>query len=181
MSKRTSKNGIYNKAILARKISIPFNKLGNNFEQIILETISRDIDGVCITEGYIKPDSINILQYSSGIVSGKNCIFEIVFETLICRPFEGMKFKCLVKNVTKAGIRAEIKETISPVVIFIARDHNYANKYFSSIKNDDVITVKVIGIRYELNDKYISVLGELVETKKKKKKIILEEDIKKDE
>ena len=176
MLKRNIKKEIYNKVILVRKINLPFITVGSNFEQNMLETISRDIGGKCIEEGFVKLNSINIIHYSSGIVKGINCVFEVIFDVLICRPFEGMKFKCLVKNVTKAGIRAEINEKISPVIIFIARDHNYANKYFSSIKNDDIITIKVIGTRYELNDKYISVLAELVESKiKKKKKIVLEE------
>ena len=54
--------------------------------------------------------------------------------------------------------------------MFIARDHNYANKYFTKVKQDQIITIKVIGIRYELNDEYISILAELVEPKKKSKK-----------
>ena len=44
--------------------------------------------------------------------------------------------KCIVKNITKAGIRAETAEIISPVVIFIARDHYHTDKYFSTIKNE---------------------------------------------
>ena len=38
------------------------------------------------------------------------------------------------------------------------------------MKQDQIITIKVIGIRYELNDEYISILAELVEPKKKSKK-----------
>ena len=75
-----------------------------------------------------------------------------------------------MKNITKAGIRAETDEQSSPVVVFIARDHHHNNETFSEIKVDDSINMRVIGIRYELNDKYISVIGEYVETKKLKKK-----------
>ena len=73
--------------------------------------------------------------------------------------------KLLKKNVTKAGIRAERESSPSPIIVFIARDHNYSNKYFSTIKPSDSIRVQVIGTRYELNDKFISVIAELVETK----------------
>ena len=98
-----------------------------------------------------------------------------MFECLICHPIEGQIIKCKVENITRAGIRAiYFKETKSPITIFIARDHHYDNKYFSTIKEEDVILIKVIGIRYELNDETISVLGELKQQKQRLTKIKLE-------
>ena len=37
--------------------------------------------------------------------------------------------------------------------------------YFSDVKEGDTIQVRVIGQRFELNDKYISIIGELVKEK----------------
>ena len=73
-------------------------------------------------------------------------------------------------NITKAGIRCETKEEVSPVVVFIARDHHFKSKEFSSIKVEDEITIRVIGIRFELNDNYISVIAEFVAPRKVKKR-----------
>lgn len=169
--KRGKRGGsIYMKTIMKRKISIPFNSLGSNLEDILKQQIIKEIEGKCIEEGFIKRNSISLISHSSALVEGINCNFEILFNAMVCRPVEGMKFKCIVKNITKAGIRAETNETKSPVVVFIARDHNYANKYFTKVKQDQIITIKVVGIRYELNDEYISILAELVEPKKKSKK-----------
>ena len=82
---------------------------------------------------------------------------------LVCSPVEGMVIECQVQNITKAGIRAEIhKYNPSPLVIFIARDHHFQNAYFNSINENDVIYIKVIGSRFELNDKYISVIAEII-------------------
>ena len=59
-------------------------------------------------------------------------------------------------------------------IVYISRDHHYNNKYFSTVKENDEITIKVIGQRYELNDPQVSVIGEIVEpkndTQKKKDK-----------
>ena len=86
---------------------------------------------------------------------------------MICCPVEGMLIQCIAKNITKAGIRAEsAEETPSPVVVFITRDHHYMIEYFSKVEEDDKILVRVIGQRFELNDKYISIIAELVEPKK---------------
>ena len=81
-----------------------------------------------------------------------------------------VKFKAVVKNITKAGIRCESKDNPSPVVN-IARDHHFKMKEFSQLNVDDEM-VRVIGIRYEPNDEYISVIAELVISRKPKKKPI---------
>ena len=111
--------------------------------------------------------------------TGHVFVFNCLIEWLVCRPVEGMRFRAVVKNVTKAGIRAEINEPKSPVVVFIARDHHYKSAQFSKLNEGDDINVRVIGIRYELNDEYISIIGELVEKKIRvarvpKPKIIIE-------
>ena len=56
-------------------------------------------------------------------------------------------------------------------MVFIARDHHYKSAQFSKLEEGDDINVRVIGIRYELNDEYISIIGELVEKKIRVSKI----------
>ena len=167
MSKKSS---IYSKNLLHRKISIPIHLIGSNLINIINMKLKKLFEGKCSKEGYIKNDSIQILTYSSGVLEDNLILFDVSFECLICRPVEGMRFRVIAKNVTKAGVRCETKEEISPVVVFIARDHHFKSKDFANIKVDDEITVRVIGIRFELNDKYISVIAEFIPTRKVKKR-----------
>tara|TARA_Y100000816_G_C26092394_1_gene577468 strand:- start:511 stop:1029 length:519 start_codon:yes stop_codon:yes gene_type:complete len=152
--------GIYIKNILTRKIHLPFSLLGNNIKELLQQKISKKYEGICIKEGFLKPNSIEIITYSSGVVKGDNVLFDVAFNCLICKPVEGMRIKVNVKNVTKAGIRAEYKEP-TPIVVFISRDQSYADEEFNSIKEDDTIYIKVIGIRYELNDTFISVIASI--------------------
>jgi len=77
-----------------------------------------------------------------------------------------MKLRAQVKNITKAGLRCEAKGDTSPSIAFVARDHHFQSKDFAAIKVDDEIMLKVIGVRYELNDKYISIIGEFIPNKK---------------
>lgn len=157
--------GIYMSSMITRKVSIPMDKIGKNIKPLLEKNISSQLEGKCSVEGYIKPNSIKILTYSNGIINGSNVLFEVVFECLICSPVEGMHIDAIAKNITKAGIRAEYQEVPTPVVIFIARDHHYKSTYFSEVKEGDSIKVRVIGQRFELNDKYISVIAELIEPK----------------
>lgn len=162
--------GIYMQNILTRKVKLPFTSVGSNLVENISLDLSNRIEGKCVQEGFIKRQSIRIVNYSAGIISGKYVTFTVVFECLVCRPVEGMKFKTIIKNITKAGIRCETMEDPSPVVVFIARDHHFKSKEFSQLKLEEQITVKVIGIRYELNDPYISVIAEYVHPRKLKVK-----------
>lgn len=164
--------GIYMKNIITKKISLPFTSIGSNIKENIETYLKSEIEGKCIDEGYIRHDSVNIVSYSAGNVKGNIVVFDVLLECLICRPVEGMRVRVVVKNITKAGIRAEINDKISPMVVFIARDHHYKSKEFSKLVEGDDINVRVIGIRYELNDEYISIIGELVERKNIKLKNI---------
>ena len=164
------KKGIWMKNILTRKILLPFNSVGSNIRENIKKTLEQTLYNKCSKEGYIKTKSIQILSYSSGVVEANSVVFDVMFECDICRPVEGQIIPCKVKNITRAGIRATYtREEESPITIFIARDHHYNNEDFSQKKEDDDINIKVIGIRYELNDETISVLGELLAVKKKPK------------
>jgi hypothetical protein len=79
---------------------------------------------------------------------------------------EGMIISCVAKNITKAGIRAESAgEVPSPVVVFIAKDHHYNVPHFADIQEGDKINVRVVGQRFELNDKYVSIIGEIIKEK----------------
>ena len=151
-SKNKKKSGIYMKNIISRKIILPFHLLGNNIKENIKNMLKEELEGICSKEGYIKKNSINIISYSAGVVESENVVFDVIFDCLICKPVEGMTFNCIVKNITKAGIRAFYNNDESPVIIFIARDHHLKNEEFNKIKEDDILNIRTIGIRYQLND-----------------------------
>jgi DNA-directed RNA polymerase subunit E'/Rpb7 len=155
--------GIYMHNVITRKVQLSIREVGSNIKYNIENKLQTTLEGRCTVEGFIKPGSISLHTYSSGLISGDKVIFEVVFACLICRPVQGMKIsRCVVKNNTKAGIRAETKEQVSPVVIFISRDHHHRDQYFNDLKEGDEINVKVIGQRFELNDRFVSIIGELM-------------------
>ena len=161
---KSSVQGLYNQILITQTVPVHINNIGDNIKETLEKAISSKIEGKCIVDGYIKPNTVDIITFSSGLIKGEYVIFEVVFQCLVCSPVEGMHIKCIAKNINKAGIRAEVNEKVSPVVIFIARDHNYTSPMFSQVKENDEIKVRVIGQRFELNDKYISIIAELLET-----------------
>lgn len=170
---------IFMPSMITKRVSLPMSSIGSNIKPVLEQLIASQVEGKCIVEGYIKKGSVKILTHSNGILQADNVIFEVVFECLVCSPVEGMLVDVISKNITKAGIRAEYDSQPSPIEVFVARDHHYKSSYFASIKEGDKIRIRIIGQRYELNDKYISIIAELVEPKKtktfKKPRLILED------
>jgi DNA-directed RNA polymerase subunit E'/Rpb7 len=158
---------VYSLSQITKKIALPITAIGRSLQQTIEETIAAMVEGHCIVEGYVRPKSVRVIAYSSGIIKGTEVVFDVVFECEVCFPVAGMLFNCVAKNITKAGIRAESDdETPSPFVLFVARDHYYSNDYFNSIEENEKFVAKVIAQRFELNDKYVSIIAEIVPPKR---------------
>lgn len=159
-----SLSSIYSKGVLTRTCALSLDEVGRNIKEILETKLRRELEGKCSKDGYIKEDSLQVITYSSGkIIDGSVIMFEVVIEVLLSFPVEGMLIEARADNITKAGIKASIPDMDqSPLIIFISRDHFHSDDYFRTIKEDQNIIVRVIGQRFELNDPFISVIGELV-------------------
>lgn len=157
--------GVYIKSLLTTKVSLAISEVGQNIRQNLEKKIAAKVEGKCGIEGFIQPKSVTVKTYSNGLVNTGSVDFQAVFECMICRPVEGMLIECVAKTITKAGIHAEVigKNGEIPITAHIARDHNYNDARFNNVKEKDVIRVKVIGVRFELNDPCIDVIGKVVE------------------
>jgi len=173
--------GVYMKSMLTKRVILSINQIGKNITRNLENVISKNTEGRCIAEGFIKPNSVKVLTYSSGDIAGDKISFETVFECMICHPVEGMLIECTVKTITKAGIHAEVMDNdgVVPLTIFVARDHQYNDRSFNAAKENMKILTRVIGIRFELNDPYICVISKIIEnnapTGQSKKPIQIEE------
>lgn len=181
--KRAKTIGIYNTVLITHRLPISIVYIGDNIKQTLEKGVANEIEGKCIVEGYVKPQSCSVVSYSCGELIGSDVMFIIIVECEVCCPVEGMHIACVAKNITEsAGIKAKTEDSPSPVVIYIARDHHFKNTEFSKIKVGDKINVRVIGQRFELNDEYISVIAELIENKVVKygknpvKKLVISDD-----
>jgi len=172
--------GVYISSLLSKKIVLKITEIGRNIRQNIENKIKYGIEGKCIVEGYIRPKSVEIVSYSCGLVKDDHIEFQVIYKCLVCNPINGFEVNCTVKNITKAGIHAEVKDDKNniPITIFIARDHNYKNHMFDNIQtafdkssNEDELKlrVKIIGVRFELNDPFITAIAYLLDNREKPK------------
>ena len=155
---------IYMTCTLTRKVTIPINMVGSNLEYTLRKTISNEIAGKCVPEGFVSPLSIKLLTYTCGTVHANMVVFTCVFTCEVANPVEGHILNCVIENVTKAGLKCKLDtaDDVSPCVIFVAKDHHFMDEEFNKKNVGEKITVQVIGQRFELNDRFISILGSFI-------------------
>ena len=77
--KRNSQTGIYSNMLITRNIPVSINNVGTGIKETLEKMVSSTIEGKCIVEGFVKPDSTKIVTNSSGIIKGNNINFEVSF------------------------------------------------------------------------------------------------------
>lgn len=167
-----SASNCYSECLTSKKVTIPFTEVSGHaakgsITQMIRTYISTQIENKCTVDGFVHPNTCKILSHSSGLLQGPNVVFDVAYSCSVFLPCEGAILVCRVKSVTSAGILAGINgaTVVNPVIVYILREHHASDsdKYFNSIRPDAVVRVKVIGHRFELNDKHVSVIGELIQ------------------
>ena len=161
-----TKYGVYVRSMLNRKVVLKITEIGKNIGTNLQKLIVSNTEGKCIPEGYIRPNSVKVMAYSSGKIKDDHVEFDVVYECLLCYPLVDMIVECTVTNVTHAGIHSHVKDKDSdniPITVFIARDHNNTNKLFNSVKEGAKIEARIIGVRFELNDPSITAIAILLD------------------
>ena len=143
--------------------AINSSDLSNDIDTILKNKIVSEVEGMCVNNGYIKKNSVRIVQRSIGKLMmsqfNGNIIYNIRYVAMVCNPHEGDIIKCRVENINKMGIMAYIDDTDSPMSILIAKQHHLDNEYFPKLQEKDEIHIKIIGKRFEFGDNKISVIG----------------------
>lgn len=169
-------DGLYKLTQFNYDILIPFILINmhassrSNILALLHTTLVSCIEGRCISEGFIKPETVRIVDFKCGKIVAKNVQFNLVIECYVCNPLPNATINCIANNITQAGIRAISNDNYLPVVIYISRDYSMLtqNTYYNEVKEGDKIAIKVIGKRFEMNDKFIQIIGELISPKKER-------------
>ena len=179
---------IYFKSILKRRVVVDPKYLNENLDEYIQGYLKNKLEGKCIYEGYIKPDSILLLKRSAGFLLGSrftgDLTYEVAYTADICNPSEGNVVECKAEIINKTGILGHN----GPLTILIGKELHDSSREFKEaydrIKVGDVVKIQVIGKMYSLQDKEIRIFGKLhgVDFKKNKgKSNRREEEVKKEE
>lgn len=144
--------------------SIRPHEMNNNINENLRTKIKAEVEGKCIREGYVKPGSVEIVNKSMGTMMMNHfngtILYNVTYKCEVCDPKEGMIIECKVFNINKMGIVAYGAN--NALNILAAKQHHMEDENFSNIQENDIIHVKVIGVRKEYQDSQISIIGKLV-------------------
>lgn len=161
-------DNIYFEKIIKKKILLNFNEINQDIDTNILNKIKNLYENVCIEDGFIKKDSIEIIDRSNGYINQtnllNNIIFNILFKCQICNPKKNMTCQCKIVEVIKPGFIAEYYPLSVIVPINLHNNKNLFKKY----KENDTITIKILDSKFIKNESEIQVVGILIEDSTKK-------------
>ena len=162
--------GHINKQMLQITLSIPSKSIGNNLDNIIKQKLNELIEGLCYNEGYILPNSVNIIQRNIGKITTQNnkstVSYLIKYTADILSPTEGDIYDVYINNINKMGIISYIKvkdsDTYesSPLIIMIPKD--YMDSSILNIEDlhiGQTLKVIIIGSRVKFRSDKIQVIA----------------------
>lgn len=161
---------LFNQISFDYRVSLKMNELNNvSCIKDLLYLKLEELNNKCCEKGYIKENSIKILEYSSGYLN-----------PIIFCPFIEYRLKCvasiflpevddiyLVKivSINKIGIMCKIyydnyNKTYSPINIIIAK--HTQNNDISNLKINDLIYIKILALKFNKNSENIHTIGNII-------------------
>lgn len=158
-------NNIFMKMHLIEKVKLEPAFITKSYREEVLKRLKARVEGICTRHGFIRPGSIELHKVCTGRVEliglNGNCVFDVHFTADVCNPLLGSVIRCRVTNVNKFGILAEAGSIIEAIIaknsVNIVSDVD-----LEKIRIGDEVMVEVVGKKYELNDKKISLIGKIV-------------------
>jgi DNA-directed RNA polymerase subunit E'/Rpb7 len=174
--------------LLSERVKLEPSFLHNQFRDEIVRRLKLKVEGLCSRHGYIKPNSIEVHKICTGRVElvglNGNTDFTVIFYADVCNPMLGSIIKCRVTNINKFGVLVEAENVIEAIIaknsVNIQSDVD-----LDKVRIGDDILIEVVGKKYELNEKKISLIGKAIkdtkfnnlsiDTKSSKKTVVIDE------
>ena len=161
------RNEIIERRVIIDPVEIRRNPIDRDVDksQIVDNILTREIKEMygdrCIDTGYVDASTIQIVERSIGRIYAEhlngNIVYDVRFSADVCCPVKGDEVVGRVTNSNKMGLLVKH----GPLNIVLARQHHVNRKCFKRINIGDDIPVSIVGSRFSLNDKQISVIGYL--------------------
>jgi DNA-directed RNA polymerase subunit E'/Rpb7 len=163
-----TKNDIYFYTQIKKRISLNPRYLDENFPAYIEKILKNNVEGRCIKEGYVVPNTVVILKRSIGNMNNNqfngNIMFDITIGAKVCNIPVNSVIKASVKKINKLGILAEL----GPLMIIVPKEIHQDKEPFLKINIGDEIDLLVIGKTFHLNSNVISIYAKLNSEVRKK-------------
>jgi hypothetical protein len=160
---------MYHTIYLDERVALTPSEINNvskpdDVKDMLVTKLKERHESKCNANGYVKPDSIDLVARSAGAAeNGRytgNFVYDCKMKCEVLYPKGGMVMNVLVIKVTKMGVYAVFEEAIR---ILVPRDIHIGNTAFDGIKEGDMIKVRLERSEIKTNAPFIMAVGKLVE------------------
>ena len=160
---------MYHTIYLDERVALTPSEINNvskpdDVKDMLVTKLKERHESKCNANGYVKPDSIDLVARSAGAAeNGRytgNFVYDCKMKCEVLYPKGGMVMNVLVIKVTKMGVYAVFEEAIR---ILVPRDIHIGSTSFDSIKEGDMIKVRLERSEIKTNAPFIMAVGKLVD------------------
>jgi DNA-directed RNA polymerase subunit E'/Rpb7 len=160
---------MYHTIYLDERVALTPSEINNvskpdDVKDMLVTKLKERHESKCNANGYVKPDSIDLFARSAGAAeNGRytgNFVYDCKMKCEVLYPKGGMVMNVLVIKVTKMGVYAVFEEAIR---ILVPRDIHIGSTSFDSIKEGDMIKVRLERSEIKTNAPFIMAVGKLVD------------------
>lgn len=167
-------SGLCSRVLLHERIKLEPRYLTVSFKDEIMNRLRQKIEGICSKHGYIRKNSVELHKVAPGCVEvaslNGSVVYDVYFYADVCNPLVGSVIKSAkVVNMNRFGILAEARipeDTYATAVLGIIIAKNTVNIIseidLENINVGDEVNVEIVGKKYNLGDKKISIIGRVV-------------------
>lgn len=175
--------GCFQACLVSDAIILKPHQIGRNIRDVISLKLSSTFEGVCSRHGYILPGSIRLHSMSQGSLESANLNgdvrYDLRYHALVCNPAIGSVFVARVVNMTRFGFLLHsgaspaggdsVTRLSSIVETVVSRQATYTDDSHPDLFVDldtiligDNVNIRVMGKKFQLNDRHIFVVGRIV-------------------
>lgn len=130
---------------------------------ILLTKLREKHEGKCNANGYVKPNSIELIARSMGQAeNGRftgNLMYDCKIKCQVLFPVAGTILEGMVLKIVKMGAYVVNEEAIR---ILLPRDIHLDDPNFDNIQQGATVKVRIERSRFQANDLFIMAIGRLV-------------------
>jgi DNA-directed RNA polymerase subunit E'/Rpb7 len=151
---------LFERRELVRNVHIDSRFLQRNIQASLVAQLRMKYEGICLSEGYVQPKSITVIEHSLGRVNyiKGGLEYTVKFQADLCMPHPGQVFRMPVVLKSKLGLHAES----TPIKALLPRDLHIGVSDFEEVNEKEEIEYEVVGARFQQGDESIVVLGKLL-------------------
>lgn len=147
-------------AFFERKLGISPKEMNlirdKNIDTILLEQITKKLEGKCSEHGFVLPNSVKILSRSMGYYDQSNFTgdtnYFVKAEARVINSIDEMRIIGQVIRKNKMGLYVNYKDALR---IIVPRDLHIGNEEFESVEIGDFVEIQLKKSKFQINDPYI--------------------------